>query len=157
MRPSRSVQRLSSGVGTAVLASVTALAAATALVGCQPPPQPMAPPPPPPAVPTAADMDTTRQQITALDPRAAVGHVVKASASDHIAVVSGIPFTAVKVGDPISFTGPDHEPFATGTITDLDNRTDPHFPFLIVDYSKSATNGRDPGDGDLAIFIPMGR
>jgi hypothetical protein len=157
MRPSRSVQRLSSSVGTAVLASVAGACVAATLVGCVPPPKPMAPPPPPPPVPTVDDVTQTQQQFAALDPHARVGHVAQASPADHIAAVSGIPFTDVKVGDSISFTGPDHEPFATGTVIDLDDHTSPQYPFLIVDYSKSSTNGRDPTAGDLAIFIPVSR
>ena len=80
-----------------------------------------------------------------------------ASASDHTAVVSGIPFTDVKVGDPISFVGADQQPIANGTITDLDNHTNANFSLLIVDYQKASPSGRDPVANDLAVFIPLGR
>ena len=153
MRPSRSVQRLSSAVGTAVVG----LVGLVALAGCQPPPKPMAPPPPPPPVPTADQVSSAQQRFAAIDPHAKVGYVVKADPATHLAVVGGIPFTAVKVGDPISFTGADQVPFANGTIQDLDNYTSKDFSFLIVDYQKASTNGRDPAARDLAVVIPMGR
>jgi len=98
----------------------------------------------------------TQQQFAAQDPHARVGRVASVKVDSHLAAVGGIPFADVKQGDPISFTGPDHDPFATGTIIDLDNHTDPKFPLLIVDYQKGSGNGRDPSVGDLAITVPMG-
>jgi hypothetical protein len=147
------VQRLSSAVGTAVLG----LVAAVAVYGCQAKPKPMAPPPPAPAMATPDQVVATQQQFAAVDPHTKVGHVVKADPASHLAVVSGIAFADAKVGDPISFTGLDQQPFANGTITDLDNHTDKNFSFLIVDYQKASPNGRDPAAGDLAVLIPMGR
>lgn len=153
MRPTRSVYRPKSAVGSAALAAATA----AALVGCQPPPKKAAPPPEPPPVPTANDAMQTQRQMAAIDPHARVGRVATVSDADHLAVVSRIPFADVKVGDPISFTGTDNRPFATGTITDLDDHTSPGFPFLIVDYQKASPDGRDPVAGDQAITIPMGK
>ncbi len=153
MRPSRSVQRLSSAVGTAVLG----LVAVAALAGCQPPPKRMAPPPAPPSVPTAEQTMSVQQQFAAADPKAKVGHVAGVKADQHLAAVGGIAFSDVKVGDPIAFAGSDQQPFANGTIIDLDNHTDPSHPLLIVDYQKASTNGRDPTVADFAILVQMGR
>ncbi len=153
MRPSRSVYRLKS----AVVSGGAAVAIAAGVVGCQPAPKPAPKPAPAPSVPTANEADMTRQMLNAVDPNAHVGQVAAASAPDHTAVVTGIPFADVKVGDPISFTGPNHQPFATGTIIDLDNHTNPQYSLVIVDYQKASTGGRDPGPGDLAITIPMGK
>ena len=153
MRPSRSVQRLSSAVGTAVLAAT----AAAALVGCQPPVRPAPPAPAAPTMSTSQQAEDTRNQFVAIDPNAQVGRVDAVDAGSHMAVVAGIPLAKVKVGDTVSFTGPDHQPFATGTITILDNYTAPGaHEFLDVDYQKSSSNGRDPTAGDLAIVIPLG-
>jgi hypothetical protein len=136
--------------------AVLGVAAFVTLTGCQPAPKPVAPPPPPPATPTAEDVTQTQHDFAAVDPHAKVGRVSAVSVGDHMAVVSGIALTDVKKGDPISFTGPDHEPFANGSIFDLDNHTSTEHPFLIVDYQKASTNGRDPAVGDIAIYIPMG-
>ncbi len=162
MRPSRSVQRLRSGLASTLAstmgstaATVVGMAGLAALVGCQPPPKPAPAPMAPAPVPTADQVRTTQTQFAAMDPKAKVGHVADDDAAGHRAAVAGIAFTDVKVGDVISFTGPDQRPFATGTIVDLDNHTSPAFPLLIVDYQQSASGGRDPKAGDLAIFIPL--
>ena len=153
MRPSRSAS-LWSRLGVA-------LAGTAMLVGCQPPPKPPPPPTPAPPVPTADQAMTTQQQLMAIDPHAKVGQVEDVATGSHMAVVTGIPIADVKVGDIVSFTGPDRRPFANGTVTQLadPDRTHPvagnQFP--IVKYDANASGGRDPVKGDLAIIVPLGR
>ena len=148
MRPSRSVPRS--------LATVAATLVAAVLSGCQAPAKPAPPPPAAPPAPTANDSMQAQQQLAAIDPRAKVGTVAGVQPANHLAAVSRIPFEAVKVGDAISFTGTDNRPFATGSVIDKDDHTDPAHPFLIVDYQKASSGGHDPADGDLAITIPVG-
>jgi hypothetical protein len=150
MRASRTVvpPTLRSPLAAALVAATTAV-----LAGCQPPPKPMPAPAPPPPVPTETQVMAMQQQMASIDPKAHVGHVAGVKADIHLAAVLGFP-ADVKVGDTVSFTGADHNPFANGAISSIDESRPP-YKFFMVDYSKASTNGRDPANGDLAITVPL--
>ena len=155
MRPSRSVSPLSCRSAVAVLGVVGALGGGL-LVGCQAAPKPVPVAPSAPAVPTQQDQMSAQQRFTAVDPNVKVGRVAAVDASAHMAAVEGIAPTDLKVGDTISFTGPDYQPFANGSVKVMSPSNNGN-QFPIVDYSKSPSGGRDPVVGDLAITVPLGK
>ena len=74
-----------------------------------------------------------------------------------MAAVEGIAPADLKVGDTISFTGPDYsavrQRLGQGDVAEQQRQPVPHRRLLQV----AIGNGRDPVVGDLAITVPLGK
>ena len=138
------------------LAPVSFAVGLAMLTGCQPAPQPRPPAPPAPMVPSASQAMSTQQQFAALDPKAKVGRVAEVDSGMHMAAVSGINAADVKEHDTVSFADASNRVVANGQVISVDAHTNPAQPFVIVDYARAPSGGRDPVQGDLAIMVNLG-